>query len=281
MNDWKLKQHSLVLSTPPYEDYPIDKGVLRKEIVSSRVLFARWTSEWDCGHPTEWWYCLRDTPIVLEDFKSKIRNEINRGLRTTFYCRGSNEEIITKQDEMFSLAQESFAEYPRKYRPRISKDGFRKSVHQNIDLGGVDYWFCYDKETGKLVGYSRCRVIDNVCNLYEVKVLPQYQKNRVNAGLIFTMCRYYLNDRKLKYICDGQRNIKHETNYQAFLVKTLGFRYAYCRLNVLYHPIVGIVVKLLYPFRFVLKHISALSSHIYNVYSILKQEEIVRSFIET
>ena len=50
------------------------------------------------------------------------------------------------------------------------------------------------------------------------------------------------------YLCDGQRNIRHQTNFQEFLVKYFGFRYAYTRENFFsdnYPPIVenGVLLK--------------------------------------
>ena len=36
------------------------------------------------------------------------------------------------------------------------------------------------------------------------------------------------------YICDGERNILHETSFQNYLEKYFGFRKAYCKLNLKY-----------------------------------------------
>lgn len=149
---------------------------------------------------------------------------------------------------------------------------------KKLFLGGGNFWACIDKETSVMCGY--CEVIPRgkLLNMTIVKVRPEYLRNRVNAGLVFTLCQYYLNSGMYAYLSDGQRNIRHETNYQAFLVKTLGFRYAYCRLNVVYHPLVNILVKGCYPFRSLIGKLSVNSARLYNLYCLLRQEEYARAW---
>lgn len=63
------------------------------------------------------------------------------------------------------------------------------------------------------------------------------------------MNRYYLEELGVKYVNDGARSITEHSNIQPFLIDKFHFRKAYCRLQVKYQWWVGIVVKLLYPFR--------------------------------
>lgn len=276
MASWRLYDHYLKNSYPPYAQIDIDKNELVKEIKSKRALFARWTSDFDCGNETEWWYCLRDKPIDLSEFKSKVRNEINRGLSTTDYSLLKKEDLNVYAPQMFEVFTACIAEYPPKYRPTRTYKAFRRKVA--AVAGGGHYWLCKDRETGVLCGYAECLFIGDAVNMTVVKVHPKFLKNRVNAGLAYTLCHYYLNEQGKRFLYDGQRNIRHETNYQSFLCKQLGFRYAYCRLNVVYHPIMGFAVKFLYPFRKIIKKISNSNAFLYNLYIVLKQEEIVRSF---
>jgi len=115
-------------------------------------------------------------------------------------------------------------------------------------------------------------------NMATLKVHPDYLNDRVSAGLVYYICHYYLNEQKYICVSDGERNIKHKTNFQAFLVKTLGFRYAYCRLNIVYHPLVRIAVNTLYPFRRIIGRLVKQSKILYNVYCTLKMEQIRRTF---
>lgn len=112
--------------------------------------------------------------------------------------------------------------------------------------------------------------------LSHLRAHPDYQKKEVNAGFAYAICDCYLNQNGYRYVVDGERNIKHETNYQKFLVSNLGFRNAYCRLNIVYRPLIGIIVYLLYPFRNIIKSLSENNQMVYNVYATLKQEEYRR-----
>lgn len=277
--EWKRKGVALVLSRAPHSDNS-DITLVAAKMALSKFggLFCRWTTDFDCGHETEWWYCLRDTPIDLDQFKSKTRNEINRGLRTTSYRLLKADEVKSLLPAMLNVAVESFSEYPEKYRPVLNEDVFSSQMAKYIKNECTDIWGCFDVETSEMVGYSLCGVIDGVVHLWIVKIRPAFLRNRVNAGLVFTLCRYYLNEKSCRYVCDGQRNIRHETNYQDFLIKTLGFRKAFCRLNIVYSPIMNVVVKTLYPIRGLLKFLSNHSAFIYNIYSVLKQEQYARSF---
>lgn len=61
----------------------------------------------------------------------------------------------------------------------------------------------------------------------------------------------HYNDRLSKefYIVDGERNILHETAFQNYLEKYFGFRKAYCKLHIQYRRGVGVIVRILFPFR--------------------------------
>ena len=45
------------------------------------------------------------------------------------------------------------------------------------------------------------------------------------------MNQYYLEEKKLKYVCDGSRTITEHSNIQEFLMHNFKFRKAYCRLS--------------------------------------------------
>ena len=63
------------------------------------------------------------------------------------------------------------------------------------------------------------------------------------------MNEHYLVDRGLNYVLDGARSITEHSNIQPFLEEKFKFRKAYCRLQIVYKPLFGFIVKCLYPFR--------------------------------
>ena len=76
---------------------------------------------------------------------------------------------------------------------------------------------------------------------------------------------------------NGARTVLHQTGYNDYLEQKLGFRKAYCKLNIKFRPEIKIVVKGLYPFRKVLKKMDRFS-FIRQVNGILEMESIRRNF---
>lgn len=105
------------------------------------------------------------------------------------------------------------------------------------------------------------------------------EKLQVNAALVYAVVMHY-NERLSQdfYIVDGERNIKHETNFFQYLIKYFEFRLAYCRLNIEYNKRMRLIINMLYPFRGVVKLLRKLHPLINNVYCVLYQEQIRRSF---
>lgn len=238
--------------------------------------FARWTTNFDKSAIREWWWCLKDDEIHLEQLTAKQRYRINKGLKSIDVIRVPGQDADKYAQTLYELAIEKLNEYPPKYRPQINKEEYLKAFIYNA--AEQDYWICRDIETGIICGYAKCMFKENIVVLAGVKVLQAFMNKEVNAVLIYKICEYYLNKEHKDYVCDGERNIKHETNYQTYLCRVLNFRYAYCDLHIVYNPYLSIIVKILYPFRGILKHFSSQSNFIYNVFCVLEQERIARLF---
>jgi len=114
-------------------------------------------------------------------------------------------------------------------------------------------------------------------NYSTVKFDPDELVKYSSYALFYSMNKYYLAEKKYKYVCDGARSISHETSIQEHLVRKHGFRYAYCKLHVVYHPVTYFIVRLLFPFISFFERAQE-SVLIKKVYAVLKQEEIRRTF---
>ena len=95
-------------------------------------------------------------------------------------------------------------------------------------------------------------VTDESCEYRTMKAIPEYQKKYAYYGLIFEMNKYYLEEKKLKYVNDGSRSITNHSNIQPFLIEKFNFRKAYCRLNIYYKWWVKLIILIFYPFRSVI-----------------------------
>ena len=100
----------------------------------------------------------------------------------------------------------------------------------------------------------------------------------INAAIVYRILEDHESFLKTGgYICDGARNIRHETAFQDYLEKYFEFRKAYCRMHVIYKPSIKKVITILYPFRKLLLKFESIKA-ISTVNSLMKMEEINRTF---
>lgn len=260
-------QKQLLISPPPLQTN------VRKILLKRGLLFARYTSDFDCGKETEWYYVIKDDFFDVNLLKAKYRYEVNKGNKN-FYTK----VIIPMDyyDDIFRISVEAYSAYPAKYRPVLSYENYRKSV-QSWQTDDVVVIGGFDRITGDLCGFA-CLICHEEYISYSMhKVIPVYEKLAVNAALVNGVLNYFREIGKYKYIIDGERAIRHETKFQEYLIKYFSFRKAYCRLNIIYNPIVKYIVYILYPFRNILGKFKEIN-FLYNIYCILKQEEIRRTF---
>lgn len=234
-------------------------------------LLARWTTEFDCGHETNWWYVIKDTPFDISKLKAKRRYEINKGLKN----------FVVKQidphdhkDELYAVQVSAFSAYPKKYRPTVEKNKF---------MAGIDGWNKYltfgafYRETGEMAGYALLAEKKNWIDFSVLKTKPEYEKYAVNAALCGEVLSYYSQLLSTGgIICDGARSISHETNFQDYLEKYFGFRRAYCNLHVNYNVKIKWIVMLLFPLRKILFRFDNFG-FIHQINSVLRMEELCRS----
>lgn len=265
--EWKIYQGALIPNVAPHIEIDLtynDKKYLLKE---SGAYFLRYITDWDIDEKTEFWYIIKDKKEDLQDYKSKIRNQIRKGLKNCIVEKVDNIEIAKTGYEVYRKA---FKRYQTDLKP-IEKNKFYNSITKSK---GYDFFAVYNKEDNKIIAYSMNRIQDNMVNYSTIKFDPEYLRLYSSYALFFTMNEYYLNQKNYLYVSDGARSIAHDTNIQNYLIEKFHFRKAYCKLNIYYRKDVKLLVNLLFPFR---KIISKIDNKIFNKISILlKQEEIYR-----
>lgn len=270
--DWTYYNHAMIPSTPPNivpDLSPLKDGTIWK-LEGKRILLTRWTSDFDCGKETNWWYVIADKPFNLQSIKAKRRYEINKGLNN-FEVRKINPADYT--EDIYEIQVAAFSAYPEKYRPTVDHDSFIENVShwEKENVYGAFY-----KENGKLCGYSYITIKSNFINFDVLKTIPSYEKFGLNAALVYRLvddCNELLSNGG--FICDGERSINHETAFQDYLEKYFNFRKAYCTLNIAYNPKIKWLVKMLYLFRKLLLKFDNISK-IHLVNALLKMEHIIR-----
>ncbi len=276
--DFRIYNNCLIPNVAPNEIPNISD--VKSKLKSDNLYLARWTDSFDSEDSKkigQWWYLIKDGKWDLSELKSHDRNEIKKGVKN-FECRIIDiNDYIQKLYEVYNSAS---AEYSSLSNNVLSFDDYKNTFNENTIVIGA-----FDKEDDELSAYATVYYynktngfLSNAVNLNVLKIAPEKKKKSPSAALMNYVCEYFLNEKKVDYICDGERSIRHVTNFQNYLEKYFGFKKVYCRLNVVYNNKIKILVKVLYPFRKIILKFSKINKKIYNIYVILKQEEIVKSF---
>ena len=273
--DWKYYNQGMLPTTAPHEVpdlTPIKDGSIWKPERGGKPLLARWTTDYDCGYETGWWYCVKDTPFELQELNSKTRYKINKAYKK-FEAREIDpveyaEDIIRVQTAAWSI-------YPEAYRPKSDAD----AVRRNVEKWRTQYrsFAAFSLEDGQMAGYALMTEYDTWVDFTVLKADPDYERKGVNVALVAKLCEFYSDRIKNEgyYISEGERNIIHETAFQDFLAEKYDFRRAYCKLNIAYRKPIGLAVKILYPFRGI---VSKMKNHslMKKIDAILLMESICR-----
>lgn len=268
INGWCYYNHAAIPTVAPHEEPDVapinDKRIW--SISGGFPMFARWTTSFDCGYETNWWYLIREAPFEIESIPSKERKSIRQALRKSYAKKICFDDYI---DDLYACYLSAYERYE-------NADNLQtKEMFEKLAEKGYDCWGSFDIETDVLIGYMTVLVCDSYAEIKAAKFNPKYLKQQASDSLYVTVLEHYLNECKKKYICSGSRNINHKTGTQEYKIRRFGYRKAYCHLYMEYNPKVKKVVKLLYVFRKLLKYLDKIT-FIHQINAVLLMEEIVR-----
>lgn len=235
---WKNKE-------APHNCAKINK-VEASDLLKGGGYFVRNTYDFDIAEGRQFWYVIKDSYGDIEELPSKVRNQVRKSLKTYEFRKVGAEEMIEKGFELYNQSRERFGK-----DLHVSFEEFSKRCKNP----GQDFWLGIDRETEKAecLAFNRC--YEDYCSYVSMGVNPNAPKSTYPMyGLILEMNRYYLEELGMKYVMDGARSITEHSNIQPFLEEKFKFRKAYCELQIFYKPVVGLVVKILFPFRKLIKH---------------------------
>lgn len=182
-------------------------------------LLIRWTSDFDCGLDTGWWYEICDKPFDVSSLKAKRRNVVNNGIK---YCEVKEIKPLEFTDDLFEV----FYLASKTYGMEANKPNFINYLRGLT--GSYVVYGAFFRESSRLCGYAVIHRCSDYIELQSQKALPEYEKFQVNAALVYTVLEAYKDDLcNGKYICDGARSIVHKTSFQSYLEKYFGFRKAF------------------------------------------------------
>lgn len=264
---WKYYNHAAIPTTAPHEKpnmKPLEDGSIWK-MAGGKPLFARYCTDWDCKEETEWWYVIKDTPFILEESSKSVRKEIRRGLDKVKVEVINPMQYKKEIEKIYHLAVCNYK------NPEVSSKFVLKESSDKEEWIGA-----FDKETNELIGYKVAVKHRDYIEMKTSKVNPQYLRDNVFAVMNYWQILNYINSGLYRYMCDGERNILHDTNYHDYLIKKFGFRRVYCKLNIKYKNYITVIVNCIYPFRKIIEKVN--KKFIKRIYGVLKMEEIRRKY---
>ena len=215
-------------------------------------LLVRNTYDFDTPVRTSFWYVVKDHFGGLEELSAKTRNQIRKSLKTYDVRIATNDEIRNLGLRIYNSALKSY----NKNTPLLTQKKLDEMILAQSESTDdrYEYWMVFEKTTNVAVALAINILKKDCCEYSSMKCDTNYMHNSTYPyyGLIHEMNRHYLQDVKLKYVCDGARSITEHSNIQEFLESKFNFRKAYCQLQIKYKWCVGAIVKVLYPFR---KHV--------------------------
>lgn len=208
------------------------------------------TYDFDCVEETSYWYVIKDTFGGMEELSPKMRNQVKKSLKSYDVEKVSKAEFEIHALRIFNLALSS---YKVKAKPLNESDFARASADWGDD---TDFWMVYVKDTKDPVALAVNGVFDDSVQYWIMKADPQFLHNSTYPyyGLIYRMNEYYLQEEGKKYVSDGARSSTEHSNIQDFLISKFNFRRAYCCLQIDYLWWMRIAVKILFPFRILIKN---------------------------
>jgi len=222
-----------------------------KALLKNGGWMIRNTFDFDCNTPTDFWYLIKDSYGGMEELTKNNRQKIRKAFRLLEFKLVDKSLIAEKGYEITQKTYDGYRIKDRRMNKRIFND-----LLQLWDEKTYDFWGFFDRKDGRLIGFCVIKVFDDCCLYDTVCVLPEYKCNKsgVYYGKYHITNEYYLKEKHFKYVFDGTRTITEHSNIQEFLVQNFNFRRAYCKLQIKYKWWFGIIVRLLLPFRKIIKN---------------------------
>ena len=247
-NDFYLYRHAWI--SAPYFDCQLTDNQC-KELLKKGGWMVRNTFDINCNTPTDFWYIIKDSYNGMEELSSKNRKKVQKALDRIEYRIVDKQFIENHGYDVVKIVSDSYAIREMRMNKRVFQD-----LLANWNEEDCDFWGVFDKIDDKFIGVKVVRRFDVGCFYDMTWILPEYKHNNsyVFYGMYYKLNEYYLGEKHYKYVTDGSRSVTEHSNIQPFLEQNFKFRKAYCKLQIKYKWWFGIIVRLLLPFRKIIKN---------------------------
>lgn len=202
----------------------------------------------------------------MEELTPKVRKHIRQALKNVEVKRIEMDDYAEELSIVHNNACKSYSAFLGSF---VVSEYFKNRNPEESCFAA------FSVENGNLIGYMTCIERCGYAETITAKYDPEYLKLRASDAIHNFVLDYYLNERKVSYVCSGTRTVNHETNAQEYKIETFGFKKAFCELHVEYNPKIKWIVKILFPFRRLLLLFDRFG-FVHKINSILKMEQLVR-----
>jgi hypothetical protein len=236
-----------------------------KALLKLGGIMVRNTYDFDTSEKTSFWYVIKDHFEDFEELKPRVRNKIRHAFQH-FEYKKIQFDLFEKN--VFPILEDTFAHYKIQDR-KMNREVFSEYL-QECQERHFDYWGIFSRETQEMVGFCTVNNWEDCCEYGYSGIYSQYKSNGFYPyyGLYHHLNRYYLEENGFKYVSDSARSITEHSQIHDFLIQNFNFRKAFCHLEVHYKWWMKIAVKLLYPFKKMIKNP--------NVKAVLMMESMTR-----
>jgi len=240
---WEYYKGALVPKQEIHFDIRISKQEANSLLKTSSALFIRYTTDFDQEQNSPAYYVIKDTWEAIDELSANTRYIIRKALRMCD-VRKINKEIMIRQG--YEVYYTHTVNFKLRKINILKCDQYLKMIE---NLSDREFFGCFDRQSGKLIGYSQNEIGEGVC-YSTTKANPIYYRGYYPFyALFYTMNEYYLQVCKKKYVSDGFRTLDQHSGIQDFLISKFKFRKAYCKLHLHYIWWLKFLVNMIYPFR--------------------------------
>ena len=249
-SDFEIYRHAWRYALAPDNESQLSDSQFKTLLIKGGWM-VRNTFGFDCEQKTTFWYMIKDSYGDMNELTSNVRRKIRKAYEVYDY------KIIdyrTIKEKGYQIINDTFKNYKVKDR-KMSCSVFNEYL-DCCEKKQYDYWGIFNKNTQQLVGFCAVHIWNYCCEYGKTGLYTEYKNSSSYPyyGLYHTMNEYYLKGKKFKYVTDGSRSITEHSNIQPFLEQNFKFRKAYCKLKIRYKWWFGIIVRVLLPFRNIIRN---------------------------
>ncbi len=227
---------------PLLRDHAITRDEAQSVLARIGGSWVQWTTRADDRSAARGWYaviCRAFTPVE-ELASANVRSKLRRGLKRCRVERVSLDVFIEKGFELYDAALKDYANPA--YRP-LDRAGFQAAAERERGFDDLRHYWLVTID-GAPVAYAKTVLHDGVeVDYTTIKFDPQQLKHYPSYALIHEMNRHYLTEAGFACVSDGQRSVHHDTSFQEFLIRDLGFETHPLALHVHYARPIGLGMR--------------------------------------